>query len=92
MATYQPVDRVRSIPHGVSSDGRALRLMPSEDDKRLTDADMVSLVAYVRQLPAQSGREQGIVQLPVKLPRLNPASPNRPSFGLFALAWLAHGQ
>ncbi|ALT79591.1 c-type cytochrome [Paucibacter sp. KCTC 42545] len=65
MAAYQAVDWVRSIRHGVGTDGRALRLMPSEDYNRLTDADLASLVAYVRQFPAQTGREQGIIQLPL---------------------------
>jgi mono/diheme cytochrome c family protein len=65
MAAYQPVDWVRSIRHGVGTDGRALRLMPSEDYNRLTDADLASLVAYVRQLPPQSGRELGVIELPL---------------------------
>ena len=56
---------MRSIRHGVGRDGRALRLMPSEDYNRLTDGDLASLVAYVQQLPAQPGNEQGVVQLPL---------------------------
>ena len=65
MASYQPVDWVRSIRHGVGADGRALRLMPSEDYNRLTDDDLASIVAYVRQLASQPGQEQGIIQLPL---------------------------
>lgn len=65
MATYQPVDWVRSIRHGVGADGRALRLMPSEDYNRLTDDDLASVVAYVRQLPAQTGNMQGTIELPL---------------------------
>ena len=65
MASYQPVDWVRSIRHGVGADGRVMRLMPSEDYNRLTDDDLASIVAYVRQLAPQSGREQGIIQLPL---------------------------
>ncbi len=65
LAGYQPQDWVRSIRHGVGRDGRALRLMPSEDYNRLTDGDLASLVAYVQQLPAQPGNEQGVVQLPL---------------------------
>ena len=65
MATYQAVDWVRSIRHGVGADRRALRLMPSEDYNRLTDADLASIVAYVRQLPPQSGNETGTIQLPL---------------------------
>ncbi|CAN5273476.1 hypothetical protein BH11PSE11_BH11PSE11_28540 [soil metagenome] len=65
IAAYQPVDWVRSIRHGVGVDGRALRLMPSEDYNRLTDDDLASVVAYVRQLAPQSGQEQGIIELPL---------------------------
>ena len=52
IAAYQPIDWVRSIRHGVGSDRRVLRLMPSEDYNRLTDQDLASIVAYVRQLAA----------------------------------------
>lgn len=65
IAAYQPVDWVRSIRHGVGADGRALRLMPSEDYNRLTDDDLASVVAYVRQLPPQLGQELGIIELPL---------------------------
>ena len=76
MASYQPVDWVRSIRHGVGTDGRALRLMPSEDYNRLTDDDLAGIVAYVRQLAPQTGREQGIIQLPL---------PGRVMYGLGAI-------
>ncbi len=65
MAAYQPVDWVRSIRHGVGADGRALRLMPSEDFNRLTDDDLASIVAHVRQLAPQKGQELGTIQLPL---------------------------
>lgn len=65
MASYQAVDWVRSIRHGVGTDGRALRLMPSEDYNRLTDDDLASVVAYIRQLPPQPGREHGTIDLPL---------------------------
>lgn len=65
LANYRSEDWVRSIRHGVGSDGRALRLMPSEDYARLTDDDLISVVAYVRQLPPQKGQEAGIIQLPL---------------------------
>lgn len=45
IAAYLPVDWVRSIRHGVGADGRALRLMPSEDYNRLTDDDLAGVVA-----------------------------------------------
>lgn len=65
MASYQPVDWVRSIRHGVGTDGRPLRLMPSEDYNRLTDQDLASIVAYVRHLAPVTGQERGTVQLPL---------------------------
>jgi mono/diheme cytochrome c family protein len=65
IARYRPVDWDRSIRHGVGPDGRALRLMPSEDYNRLTDVDLASLVAYLRQLPKAPGRERGVIELPL---------------------------
>jgi mono/diheme cytochrome c family protein len=52
---YQPVDWVRSIRHGVNPAGRALRVMPSEDYNRFTDADAGALIAYVLSLPPAAG-------------------------------------
>jgi mono/diheme cytochrome c family protein len=60
---YQPVDWVRAIRHGVRPDGTPLMVMPSEDYNRFTDADLASLVAYVRSLPPQQGGA-AVVQLP----------------------------
>ncbi len=54
-AAYQPIDWVRSLRHGVKPDGRPLRVMPSEDYNRLTDADLGAIVAYVQSLPAAPG-------------------------------------
>ena len=61
---YQPVDWVRTLRHGVKRDGRPLMIMPSEDYNRLTDADLVALVAYLRQMPAAAGGP-AVVELPV---------------------------
>ena len=55
VAGYQPVDWVRTLRHGVAPGGRPLLVMPSEDYNRLTDADLASLVAYVRSLPPAIG-------------------------------------
>jgi mono/diheme cytochrome c family protein len=52
---YTVVDWVRAIRHGVKPDGRPLRVMPSEDYNRLTDADLGALVAFVKSLPPASG-------------------------------------
>ena len=43
VAAYQPVDWVRTLRHGVKPDGRPLRVMPSEDYNRFTDADVAAI-------------------------------------------------
>lgn len=63
VAAYQPVDWVRAIRHGVSPQGRALMVMPSEDYNRFTDDDLAALIAHVRALPPQSG-QGAVVNLP----------------------------
>ena len=63
-ADYRSRDWVRSVRHGVAPDGRPLRIMPSEDYNRLTDADLGALVAYVKQLPPGAGA-QAVVELPL---------------------------
>ena len=65
ISAYLPIDWTRSIRHGVGADGRMLRLMPSEDYNRLTDDDLASVVAYLRQLPPQQGNEQGTLEYPL---------------------------
>ncbi len=64
VARYQPADWDRTIRHGVKPDGHPARVMPSEDYNRFTNADLASLVAYVRSLaPVQGG--SAIVDLPL---------------------------
>ncbi len=63
-ATYTSQDWARAVRHGVAPGGRPLRIMPSEDYNRLTDADLGALVAYLQQLPPQQGRA-ATVQLPL---------------------------
>jgi mono/diheme cytochrome c family protein len=55
VASYQAVDWVRTIRHGVKPNGEPIMVMPSEDYNRLTDADLASLIGFVRQLPAAEG-------------------------------------
>ncbi len=55
VAGYTPADWERSIRHGVRRDGTPLRVMPSEDYNRLTDADLGALVGYLQQLPPAAG-------------------------------------
>ncbi len=63
-ATYQPVDWVRTIRHGVKPNGEPAMVMPSEDYNRLTDADLAAMVAWLRQMPAAPG-PGATVQLPM---------------------------
>jgi mono/diheme cytochrome c family protein len=69
VAAYQPVDWVRAIRHGVTPQGRALMVMPSEDYNRFTDDDLAALVAHVRALPPQSG-QAAVVNLPLPVKAL----------------------
>lgn len=52
---YQPVDWVRAIRHGLNPAGRPLRVMPSEDYNRFSDADVGALIAHVVSLPPAAG-------------------------------------
>jgi cytochrome c553 len=45
------IDWVRALRHGVSSDGRALVVMPSEKYYHLNDEDLGCLIAYLKSLP-----------------------------------------
>lgn len=69
VGAYQPVDWVRAIRHGVTPQGRALMVMPSEDYNRFTDQDLAALVAHVRALPPQSG-QGAVVKLPLPVKAL----------------------
>ncbi|MBL8324006.1 MAG: cytochrome c [Rubrivivax sp.] len=65
-AGYSTADWDRAIRHGVGPGGRPLRIMPSVDYNRLTDADLGALVTYLKQLPAATGGA-AVVQLPLLL-------------------------
>lgn len=69
VAAYQPADWVRAIRHGVTPQGRALMVMPSEDYNRFTDDDLAALVAHVRALPPQTG-QGAVVTLPMPVKAL----------------------
>lgn len=64
VAGYRMLDWLRTLRHGVKPDGRPVLIMPSEDYNRLTDDDLVAVVAYVRQLPPQPGGA-AVVNLPL---------------------------
>jgi mono/diheme cytochrome c family protein len=60
-AGYQVADWVRTIRHGVKPDGRPLRVMPSEDYNRFTDADVGAIVAYAQSLAPVAPRPAEVV-------------------------------
>ena len=65
-ARYRDIDWIRTLRHGVKPDGRPVMIMPSEDYNRLTDDDLASIIAYVRQLPPVPGQGAQI-RLPLKV-------------------------
>jgi mono/diheme cytochrome c family protein len=69
VAAYTDRDWTRTIRHGIKADGRPVMIMPSEDYNRLTDADLGSLIGYLRQMPPASGGP-AVVQLPMPLKAL----------------------
>ena len=52
LASYSDQQLEAAIRHGVRADGHALKIMPSDDYNRFTDADVGALIAYLRHLPA----------------------------------------
>ena len=49
--TYNDADYVRAIRHGVAGDGESVVTMPSQYFNRLGDADLGSMIAYLKTLP-----------------------------------------
>ena len=50
-ATMTTADWVRAIRHGIRHDGTSVFIMPSNDFYYLSDADLGSLIAYVKSVP-----------------------------------------
>ena len=50
--TYDDIDFLRAIRHGIDSDGKGLLIMPSSEYYVLSDADVGALIAYINSLPA----------------------------------------
>ena len=61
---YTETDWVRTLRHGVSPKKHPLSLMPSRDYSRMTDVDLASLVAYVRNLPPAVG-DGAVIRFPL---------------------------
>lgn len=51
-ASYTDEDWVRAIRHGVRPNGRALLVMPSDEFSVLSDADVASVIAYIKSVPS----------------------------------------
>jgi len=49
---FGAADWERAVRHGLAPDGRALKIMPSDEFAALSDADLGAIIAYVRSLPA----------------------------------------
>ena len=64
VSAYRANDWERTLRHGVKPDGRPLMIMPAEDYNRLTDDDIVAIVAYVKSLPPVAGRG-AVIELPL---------------------------
>ncbi len=60
VTAYTPTDWVRSIRHGVGTDGRRLVLMPSEDFFSFSNADIGAVVAYIKSMPPVDRENRGI--------------------------------
>ena len=50
-ATYTDADWVRAIRHGVKGNGTSVFIMPSDNFYYLNDADLGSLIAYLKTVP-----------------------------------------
>jgi len=64
VAAYGVDDWTRTIRHGVKPDRRPAIVMPSEDYARLSNADLGALVAFLRQMPPQTGTG-AVIQFPL---------------------------
>jgi mono/diheme cytochrome c family protein len=49
---YSDLDYVRSIRHGIGRDGRPLLAMPVDAFVHMSDADLASVIAYLKTVPA----------------------------------------
>src|SRR5712692_8476501 len=51
-STFADADFVRAIRHGVDPSGRQLLVMPSDEYNHFSDADLGTIIGYIRSLPA----------------------------------------
>ncbi len=64
VSDYNEGDWVRAIRHGVKPSGKPIRVMPSEDYNRMSDADLAALISYTHGLAPVRG-EAGEIRFPV---------------------------
>lgn len=64
-ADFSDLDFVRAIRHGVTREGRALALMPSQEYAAMSDEDLGSVIAYLKTLPPVDRPRGGISPGPV---------------------------
>jgi cytochrome c553 len=50
-AAFTDADWIRAIKYGIRADSTSLMIMPSETFAYLSDSDLASLIAYLKQLP-----------------------------------------
>lgn len=63
-AAYSDAELLRLLRHGVKKDGRSVNLMPVFDFNWMPDADLLSIIAYVRSMP-DVNRANGAVRIGV---------------------------
>lgn len=51
---YFDDDWIKAIKHGIGKNNKPLLLMPSSDYNNLSDSDLLCMIAYLKQLPAQN--------------------------------------
>lgn len=49
--TFNDIDYVRAIRHGIGRDGKTLLFMPTEIYSEISDADLGAIIAYLKSLP-----------------------------------------
>lgn len=68
MSKHSDETLVRAIRYGIGRDGHGLRVMPSEEYRYLSDADLGAVIAYVKSMPAVD-REMPAMRVDV-IPRM----------------------
>jgi len=51
-STYSDSDYIRAIRHGIGRDGHSLLAMPADAFFHMSDADLASVIAYLKTIPA----------------------------------------